>query len=50
MEIKLKEAEAIQNPNLKRVREVKLEESINTFIELHSNLVDQFQRIVYEGV
>jgi hypothetical protein len=50
MEIKLKEAEAIPNPILKRVREVKLEESINTFIELHSNLVDQFQRIVSEGV
>ncbi|MBE9146494.1 hypothetical protein [Planktothrix mougeotii] len=50
MEIKMREVEAIQNPILKQVRETQLEKSIADFVELQNHLVDQFQRIISEGV
>ncbi len=50
MEVLMIEAEKIQNPTLKRVRQTQLEKAIEDFAELQSHLVNQFQRIIAEGV
>lgn len=50
MEVQMSQAENIQNPTLKRVRQTQLEKAIEDFADLQSRLVDQFQRIVSEGV
>ncbi len=50
MEVKMAQAEAMKNPLLKQVRQTQLEKSVEDFADLQSRLVDQFQRIISEGV
>jgi len=50
MEVKMAQAEAIQNPRLKEVRQAQLEKSLADFADLQNCLVDQFQKIISEGV
>ncbi|KOR38122.1 hypothetical protein AM228_02900 [Planktothricoides sp. SR001] len=50
MEVQMAQAELIANPTLKRVRQNQLEKSVEDFGDLQNRLVDQFQRIVSEGV
>jgi len=50
LEVQMAQAEMITNPTLKRVRQTQLEKSVEDFAELQNCLVDQFQRIVSEGV
>lgn len=50
MEVSMAKAETIQNPTLKRVRQTQLENAIEDFADLQSRLVDQFQKIISEGV
>jgi hypothetical protein len=50
MEVLIAQSENIQNPTLKRVRKTQLENAIKDFADLQSRLVDQFQRIISEGV
>lgn len=50
MESQMAQAEAIQNPILKQVRQTQLEKSVEDFVDLQNRLVDQFQRIISEGV
>ncbi len=50
MEVKMAQAEAMKNPRLKEVRQAQLEKSLEDFADLQSRLVDQFQRIISEGV
>jgi hypothetical protein len=50
MEVKMAQAEAMKNPRLKEVRQAQLEKSLEDFADLQSRLVDQFQKIISEGV
>ncbi|MGB8691440.1 MAG: hypothetical protein WCD53_29525 [Microcoleus sp.] len=50
MEVKMAQAEATQNPSVKEVRQAKLQKSLEDFVALQNCLVDQFQRIISEGV
>jgi hypothetical protein len=50
MEVQMAQAETIQNPTLKRIRKTQLEKAIEDFADLQSRLVDQFQKIISEGV
>lgn len=50
MEMKMAQAEMIQNPKLKRIRKAHLAKSFQDLADLHARLVDQFQRIISEGV
>ncbi|MEY3869791.1 MAG: hypothetical protein RLZZ338_3682 [Cyanobacteriota bacterium] len=50
MEVKMAQAEAMKNLRLKEVRQAQLEKSLEDFADLQSRLVDQFQKIISEGV
>ncbi len=50
MEVQMAQAETIQNPTLKRVRQTQLEKAIEDFADLQNRLADQFQKIISEGV
>ncbi|GDZ95770.1 hypothetical protein PA905_42000 [Planktothrix agardhii CCAP 1459/11A] len=50
IEVKMAEAETIQNPTLKRIRKAQLGKGIEDFADRQSRLVEEFQRIISEGV
>ncbi|MCC3450318.1 MAG: hypothetical protein JGK04_22950 [Microcoleus sp. PH2017_39_LGB_O_B] len=50
MEVQMAQVETIQNPTLKRGRQSQLEKTIEDFFDLQNRLVDDFQKIISEGV